>query len=149
MLPYVPSPAEDADLELDDEDDADAIPKCVVVDNSFDWEDDRLPETAWNDTVIYETHVKGFTQRHPEMRDDLRGTYAGLASAPALAYFRDLGVTAVELLPIHHIADEGFLARPRRYQLLGLLLHRLPRAARALCGHRHGAASRCPSSRGW
>ena len=78
----MPSPAEDADLELDDEDDADAIPKCVVVDNSFDWEDDRLPETAWNDTVIYETHVKGFTQRHPEIRDDLRGTYAGLASAP-------------------------------------------------------------------
>src|SRR5262249_27332847 len=109
VLPYVPSTAEDADLELDDEDDADAIPKSVVVDPSFDWEDDRPPDTAWNDTVIYEVHVKGFTQRHPEIRDDLRGTYAGLASEPALAYFRELGVTAVELLPIHHIADEGFL----------------------------------------
>ena len=108
-LPYVPGSAEDADLELDDEDDAEAIPKCVVVDPGFDWEDDRPPDVAWNDTVIYETHVKGFTRQHPEIRDDLRGTYAGLASDPALAYFRELGVTAVELLPIHHIADEGFL----------------------------------------
>src|SRR6202008_3711983 len=113
VLPYVPSLSEatappcarslseDADLELDDEDDADAIPKCVVVDPAFDWEDDRPPETTWNDTVIYEVHVKGFTQRHPEIRDDLRGTYAGLASEPSLAYLRDLGVTAGELLPIH------------------------------------------------
>ncbi len=109
VLPYVPGSAEDADLELDDEDDADAIPKSVVVDPSFDWEDDRPPDIAWNDTVIYEVHVKGFTQRHPDIRGDLHGTYAGLASEPALAYFRKLGVTAVELLPIHHIADEGFL----------------------------------------
>jgi glycogen operon protein len=109
VLPYVPGPAEDADLELDDEDDADAIPKSVVIDTAFDWEDDRPPRTEWNDTVIYEVHVKGFTERHPEIRDDLRGTYAALASEPALAYLRELGVTAVELLPIHHIADEGFL----------------------------------------
>jgi glycogen operon protein len=109
VLPYVPSPGEDADLEPDDEDDADAIPKCVVVDTSFDWEDDEPPRTAWNDTVIYEVHVKGFTRLRPEIRDDLRGTYAALASEPALAYLRELGVTAVELLPIHHIADEGFL----------------------------------------
>src|SRR5215471_17903150 len=74
VLPYVPGLAEDADLELDDEDDAEAVPKCVVIDNSFDWEDDAPPRTAWNDTVIYELHVKGFTQRHPEIRDDLRGT---------------------------------------------------------------------------
>jgi isoamylase len=108
-LPYVPSPDPDADLELDDEDDADAIPKCVVVDPSFDWEGDRAPNHRWEDTVIYEVHVKGITQRHPEVRDDLRGTYAGLASQPALAYLRELGVTAVELLPIHQIADEHFL----------------------------------------
>ena len=109
VLPYVPGPDPDADLEIDDEDDADAIPKCVVVDERFDWEDDRPPATAWHDTVIYEVHTKGFTRRHPSVRDDLRGTYAGLASEPALAYFRELGVTAVELLPIHHIADEQFL----------------------------------------
>jgi isoamylase len=109
VLPYVPSAEADADLELDDDDDADAIPKCIVVDTAFDWEDDRPPATPWHDTVIYETHVKGFTRLHPHVREDLQGTYAGLASESAIAYFRELGVTAVELLPIHHIADEQFL----------------------------------------
>ncbi len=109
VLPYVPGTGPDADLELDDEDDAEAIPKCVVVDTSFNWEDDAPPATPWHDTVIYEAHVKGFTRLHPNVRDDLRGTYAGLASEGAIAYFRELGVTAVELLPIHHIADEQFL----------------------------------------
>ncbi|MEA2341477.1 MAG: isoamylase [Solirubrobacteraceae bacterium] len=108
-LPYTPDGTDDADLEPDDEDDADAIPKSLVVDHTFDWEDDRPPAHPWTDTVIYETHVKGFTQLHPEVREDLRGTYGGLASEPALAYLRELGVTAVELLPIHHIADESFL----------------------------------------
>ncbi|HZT52815.1 MAG TPA: glycogen debranching protein GlgX, partial [Gaiellaceae bacterium] len=109
VLPYVPSPADDADLEPDDEDDAEAMPKCVVIDTAFDWEGDVPPRTPWPDTVIYELHVRGFTRLHPEVRDDLRGTYAGLASEPALSYLRELGVTAVELLPIHHIADESFL----------------------------------------
>ena len=108
-LPYVPGPHPDVDLEADDEDDADAIPKSVVIDPSFEWEDDAPPDTAWHDTVIYEVHVKGFTKLHPEVHDELRGTYAGLASEPALRYLRELGVTAVELLPIHHIADEDFL----------------------------------------
>jgi isoamylase len=109
VLPYVPSGDENADLTPDDEDDAEAIPKSVVVDTSFDWEDDRPPQTPWHETVIYEAHVKGLTKRHPEIRDDLRGTYAALASEPVLAYLRDLGVTALELQPIHHIADESFL----------------------------------------
>jgi isoamylase len=109
VLPYVPSGDADADFDIDDEDDAEAIPKCVVVDPRFDWEDDRPPATPWPDTVIYEVHTKGFTKRHPHVREDLQGTYAGLASESALAYLRDLGVTAVELLPIHHIADEQFL----------------------------------------
>jgi isoamylase len=108
-LPYVPSLDKDADLHPDATDDAAAIPKCVVVDPHFEWEDDRPPKTPWHDTVIYEAHVKGFTKLRPDVRDDLRGTYAGLASEPALAYLRELGVTAIELLPIHHIADEGFL----------------------------------------
>jgi len=108
-LPYPPSFDEDADLIQDGENSAPAIPKCLVVDPRFDWEDDVSPATPWHDTVIYEVHVKGFTQRHHGVRDDLRGTYAGLASEEALAYFRDLGVTAVELLPVHHIADESFL----------------------------------------
>jgi glycogen operon protein len=111
-LPYVPGgpdTPDDADLEPDDEDSAPAIPKSVVVDEAFDWEGDRRPERPWNETVIYETHVKGFTMTHPEVREDLRGTYAGLASDAALGYLKDLGVTAVELLPVHHIADESFL----------------------------------------
>jgi len=105
VLPYV---AGQPDVP-DGEDDAAAIPKCVVVDPSFDWEGDRRLETPWPETVIYETHVKGFTQLHPDVRSDLRGTYAGLASDPAVAYLRSLGVSAVELLPVHHIADEEFL----------------------------------------
>ena len=87
-LPYVPSADADADLEPDDEDDAEAIPKCVVIDPAFEWEDDPPPDTPWDDTVIYEVHVKGFTKRHPEVRDDLRGTYAALASEPAITYLR-------------------------------------------------------------
>jgi isoamylase len=111
VLPYVPNGGGDEDdLELDDEDDAIAVPKSVVIDDAFFWEGDRSPNVPFADTVIYETHVKGFTMRHPEVREDLRGTYAGLASEPAIAYLKDLGVTAVELLPIHHISDESFLA---------------------------------------
>jgi isoamylase len=109
VLPYTPDDTPDADLEPDDEDSADAVPKSVVIDRSFDWEGDVPPRTPWNETVIYETHVRGFTARHPAVRDDLRGTYAGLASEQALEYLKRLGVTAVELLPIHHIADESFL----------------------------------------
>ena len=109
VLPYTPDDTPDADLEPDDEDDALAIPKSVVVDRSFDWEGDVPPRRPWNETIIYETHVKGYTKRHPAVREDLRGTYAGLASEEALAYLKRLGITAVELLPIHHIADESFL----------------------------------------
>ncbi len=108
-LPYVPG-GEDADLERDDEDDAPAIPKSIVTSDAFDWEGDRPLETPWHDTVIYEVHVKGFTKQLDGVRDDLRGTYAGLASEPVLEYLTSLGVTAVELLPIHHIVDEQALA---------------------------------------
>ncbi|HEY2770669.1 MAG TPA: glycogen debranching protein GlgX [Solirubrobacteraceae bacterium] len=109
VLPYVPTGEDDADLELDDEDDAAAMPKSVVIDDAFLWEGDRPPRIPFADTVIYETHVKGFTMTHPGVREDLRGTYAGLASEAAIEYLVDLGVTAVELLPIHHISDESFL----------------------------------------
>ncbi len=110
VLSYIPSGGgDDDDLELDDEDDSAAIPKSVVVDGIFDWEGDESPRIPFADTVIYETHVRGFTMKHPDVREDLRGTYAGLASEPALDYLKGLGITAVELLPIHHISDESFL----------------------------------------
>jgi isoamylase len=109
VLPYVPTGEDDADLEIDDEDDADAVPKAVVIDDAFFWEGDRPPRIPFADTVIYETHVKGFTMLHPDVREDLRGTYAGLASDAAVGYLSSLGVTAVELLPVHHISDESFL----------------------------------------
>jgi len=111
VLPYVPEPENpDADLEPDDEDSSPAMPRCVVVDQGFDWQDDRPLRRPWAETVIYEAHVKGFTRCHPGVREDLRGTYAGLASEPAIAYLKDLGVTAIELLPVHHIIDESFLS---------------------------------------
>jgi isoamylase len=94
---------------VDPTDSAPAIPRSVVVDRSFDWEGDRTLNRPWAETVIYELHVKGFTQRLPGVRDDLRGTYAGLASDAAIGYLRDLGITAVELLPVHQIADEQVL----------------------------------------
>ena len=109
VLPYVPG-GDDADLDPDDEDDAAAIPKSVVIDESFDWQEDRPPARPWHETVIYELHVKGFTKLMERVPEELRGTYAGLASEPALEYLSSLGVTAVELLPIHHIADEMQLA---------------------------------------
>jgi glycogen operon protein len=110
VLPYVPDPDNpDADLEADDEDSSPAMPRCVVVDPGFDWEGDRPPRCSWTETVIYEAHVKGLTMCRPDIRDDLRGTYAALASEPAIAYLKDLGVTAVELLPVHHIVPESFL----------------------------------------
>jgi isoamylase len=81
----------------------------LVVDPSFDWGEDRPPHRAWSDTVLYETHVKGLTARHPEVPPELRGTYAGLASPPVLQHLTDLGVTAVELLPVHQFVSESFL----------------------------------------
>src|SRR6478609_4398634 len=109
LLPYFADGSEDADLERHDQDDSAVIPKSIVIDDAFIWEGDRPPRVPFAVTVIYETHVKGFTKNHPDVREDLRGTYAGLASDPAIAYLKELGVTAIELLPIHHIADEEFL----------------------------------------
>ncbi|MDQ6605978.1 MAG: alpha-amylase family glycosyl hydrolase, partial [Actinomycetota bacterium] len=108
-LPYPPGNGEDRDLQLDEQDDAAAIPSSVVIDPEFEWDGDRPLRRRWSSTVIYETHLKGFTMRHPDVPEELRGTYAGLASDAAIQYLVDLGVTAVELLPVHHIADESFL----------------------------------------
>jgi isoamylase len=111
VLPYAPGGGDDADLTIDETDSARAIPKSVVVDPGFDWESDDAvrPRTPWQETVIYEVHVKGFTKLLGGVREDLRGTYGGFASEDAIEYLQSLGVTAVELLPVHHISDESFL----------------------------------------
>jgi glycogen operon protein len=101
------------DLEPDPDNSAGRVPKSVVIDNAFTWENDRSPKTAWNRTVIYECHVKGMTIKHPDVPEHLRGTYLGLAADAMLDYFRSLGITAVELLPVHqfivdrHLPEKG------------------------------------------
>jgi isoamylase len=97
------------DLSFDERDSAACAPLAVVIDPAFTWGNDRPPRTPWHRTLIYELHVKGFTQRHPEVPERLRGTYAGLASAPAIRHLTDLGITAVELLPVQHFLDDRHL----------------------------------------
>ncbi len=86
-----------------------AMPKCVVVDPAFDWRGDEAPRTPWRDTVIYECHVKGMTRRHSRVDERLRGTYLGLAEPPVVEHLLGLGITAVQLLPVHQIAREHHL----------------------------------------
>ncbi len=92
-----------------------SVPRSVVVDPSFDWGGDRQLHTPWNETVVYEAHVRGLTKLHPEVEPELRGTYAGLGSQPVIDYLRDLGVSAVELLPVHQfIHDHALVQRGLR-----------------------------------
>ncbi len=106
-----------ADTVRDDRDSAPYVPKGVVVgdedpeDGGDEWMDDRRPKTPWSDTVLYELHVRGFTMRHPGIPEELRGTYAGLAHPAAISHLTRLGVTAVELLPVHQFAHEDHLLR--------------------------------------
>ncbi|MFI6641121.1 glycogen debranching protein GlgX [Streptomyces sp. NPDC050504] len=106
-----------ADTVRDDRDSAPHVPKGVVVHDdgppggADEWADDRRPKTPWADSVIYELHVRGFTKRHPGVPEELRGTYAGLAHPAALDHLVKLGVTAVELLPVHQFAHEDHLLR--------------------------------------
>ena len=99
----------DGDLTFDEQDSAPFMPKCVVVDSDFDWTIAAKPRVSWDLTVFYEAHVKGFTQLHPDVPEALRGTYAGLASDAALAHFKSIGVTSIELLPIHTFVNDSTL----------------------------------------
>ncbi|MDC4224380.1 MAG: glycogen debranching protein GlgX [Candidatus Manganitrophus sp.] len=108
LFPY-PLGNPDQDLKKDDRNDGASVPKSVVIDTTFDWGEDRLLRTPWHKTIIYEVHVKGFTAQHPEIDERIRGTYAGLASEPAIRYLKELGITAVELLPVHHHVDDMYL----------------------------------------
>ncbi len=100
-----------ADTVRDERDSAPYVPKGVVVHDDDDWAQDRRPKTPWADSVIYELHVRGFTERHPGIPEELRGTYAGLAHPAAIGHLKHLGVTAVELLPVHQFAHEDHLLR--------------------------------------
>jgi isoamylase len=97
------------DLSQSDEDSAAAVPKGIVIDESFDWEGDQLLRRPLHESIIYEVHVKGFTKQHPGVPEEVRGTYAGLAHPASIDHLTSLGVTAVELLPIHEIVDEWHL----------------------------------------
>jgi glycogen operon protein len=100
----------DLDLSFDTNDSAPFTPKCVVTQpNALDWGDDQTPFLRWADTIFYETHVRGYTMRHPAVPKELRGTFEGLAVKEVVAYVKSLGITAIELLPIHYFPDDEHL----------------------------------------
>jgi isoamylase len=126
------------DVSPDPRDSASGMPKCQVVDSAFTWGEDRRPRIPWRDTLVYELHVKGFTRLHPEVPQQLRGTYAALATAPVIGHLKRLGVTTIELLPVHAFIDDkrlvesglrnywgynsiGFFAPEMRYSASGTL----------------------------
>ena len=100
---------ENADMVIDRRDSASGMPKSVVINPYFDWEHDRPPRTPLSDSIIYELHVRGFSMLNEQIRQELRGTYAGLASPPALKYLKQLGITAVELMPVHQLVHDKVL----------------------------------------
>lgn len=92
-------------------DTANYLPRCIVLEDTFDWANDVPPRKPWDQTIVYETHVRGTTMRHPDVPEELRGTYAGLASEPMLQHLESLGVTTVQLLPVHQHIEDHFLRR--------------------------------------
>ena len=102
----------DADLSIDERDSVDGLPKCVVVDPAFSWGQDAPLRIPWHKMLIYEMHMKGFTARHPKVPKELRGTYAGLTHPAVVDYLKSLGITAVELMPVHQfVADKSLVDR--------------------------------------
>jgi glycogen operon protein len=100
---------EDADLQADTRDSAPGVPKSVVINPYFDWDQDRSPRIPLSDSIIYETHVRGFSILNPDVPEPLRGTYAGLASPASLRHLKRLGITTVELMPVHHYIQDSHL----------------------------------------
>jgi isoamylase len=99
----------DPDGPVNDADSAPHVPKSVVINPFFDWSTDKQPRIPWHKTVVYEAHVRGFTMRHPDIPDELRGTYAGLAHPAAIDHLTALGITALELMPVHHLVHDSIL----------------------------------------
>ena len=123
-----------------DDDSGPFVPKSVVIDQSFDWGRDRPPKTPWHKTIVYEAHVKGFTKRHPKIPENIRGTYAGLAHRTSIDYLRKLGITAIELLPVHQfVQDSTLLDRGLRnywgYNSIGYLAPHNEYASGGTAGH--------------
>ncbi|MDB5230172.1 MAG: glycogen debranching protein [Chitinophagaceae bacterium] len=98
-----------ADMSFSDSDSAPFIPKSVVIDESFDWENDKNPKIAYHNTIIYETHIKGFTQMHPGIPEDIKGKYAAFSHPAVISYLKELGITAVEFMPVHHFITDRYL----------------------------------------
>ena len=132
--------AGDNDLEINNLDSAPYVPRSVVVDGQFNWEGDQPLGTAWSDTIIYETHVKGATARHHDIPEHLRGTYAGLSHPAFVNHLTHLGVTAVELMPVHHFVDEVHLMQDglTNYWGYNTLGYFAPHAAYSSRGERGG-----------
>ena len=131
------------DLAMDERDSGPFVPKAVVTNPFFDWGVDRPPRTPWHETVVYETHVKGFTKLHPDVDEDLRGTYAGLAHPAAIEHLRGLGVTAVELMPVHQFIQDNYLEEKGLrnywgYNSIGFLAPHNDYAARGQLGEQVG-----------
>lgn len=99
----------DEDQSFSDADSAPYIPKSVVIDPRFDWEGDKLPRIPYHRSIIYETHVKGFTKLHPLIPEEIRGSYAAIAHPVTIQYLKELGITAIELMPVHHFVTDKFL----------------------------------------
>jgi glycogen operon protein len=97
------------DLSFDERDSAPFMPKCRVIDPAFTWGRERPPSVPWDRTIIYETHIKGYTKLHPSVTEPMRGTFAGLGRKEIVDYIRSLGVTSVELLPIHAFVNDSYL----------------------------------------
>jgi isoamylase len=135
LFAYKVGPGSD-DLSFDDRDNSAACPLASVVDTAFTWGDDRPPRTPWHKTLIYECHVTGLTALHPEVPDEKRGTYAGVASEAVVNHLQSLGITAVELLPVHyhlndrHLIEKG-LTNYWGYNTLGYFAPHLPYASKA------------------
>ena len=136
------------DLSFDPRSSAPCAPLGAGVDDAFDWADDRPPQVPWEDTVIYETHVKGLTKLHPEVPEALRGTYLGVACEPVLDHLRKLGVTAVELMPVHAaVQDRRLLERGlQNYWGYNTLAFFAPDPRFSASG---GIGAVCASSRPW
>jgi glycogen operon protein len=135
MFPYHFDRPEDSKNDLDS---APFMPKSVVIDQAFDWADDARPRISWHRTIVYETHVKGFTKRHPGIPEEIRGTYAALSHPVTIEHLTSLGVTAVELLPVHQFVQDSVLQDKglRNYWGYNSIGYLAPHNEYASCGTR-------------